>query len=329
MFARKKQGTSATSAWPAQTNKAPAQLSPRSEAFGARATSPKFLLDTPHAWRRAWPRGKPDEFGRVLGDLALAVGHLAWWVIAGLARLVFALLRLVALGLGALARAISGQRLRERASEVIGWVVVALALLGALTSVGFARGWLPPKGLGVRHGAIAPPYVAPATPPPCVARRAACVGPAETMDGLSSISAATILSVLQHNQSPAASADFADALYDLGYQYGVNPAYALGFFDEESHFGTSGIAATTHSIGNVRYSQSSSPISYSNYQGFRQYASWRDGAEDWYWTIRTYYVNQGIRDIYDVTPIYAPVTDNNNPQQYAQTVLQLVQGWAS
>jgi hypothetical protein len=158
--------------------------------------------------------------------------------------------------------------------------------------------------------------------------RAACAAPTETLDGQPSISASAILQVLTQYSSPAASPEFAAQLYDMGIQYGVNPAYALGFFVEESQCGTQGIAVNTLSLGNIRYSDSNSPAPYGNYNGFRKYSSWRDGAEDWYWVIRTYYLNQGVRDIFDITPIYAPSTDNNNPQRYAQTVYQLAQSWA-
>ena len=40
--------------------------------------------------------------------------------------------------------------------------------------------------------------------------------------------------------------------YDLGVHYGIDPAYALGFFVVESACGTRGVARTTHSLGNIR-----------------------------------------------------------------------------
>jgi hypothetical protein len=313
MFARKRSTTPVTAQLPAPLPLTPSRTS----------KAPRWLVDPPP---RAWPRGFPKEAWPLVSDLFLAIARMVWWIVAALARLAFWIVRLIALGLGAIARAISGQRLRARGAEVVGWIAVVLIAIVTLTSIGFAHGWLPPHLNGQRHAQLSTSYK-PSTPPPCVVRRIACTGPTETMDGLPSLSAATILSVLQSYRSPAANAGFANALYDLGFKYGVNPAYALAFFIEESSCGTQGIAATTLAIGNIRYSQSSSPISYSDYQGFRRYASWRDGAEDWFWLIRTYYLDQGVRDIFDVTPIYAPASDNNNPQQYAQNVLHSVMSW--
>ena len=89
-----------------------------------------------------------------------------------------------------------------------------------------------------------------------------------------------------------------------------------------------GYGTNTLSLGNVRYTESNSPVTYTQFNGFRQYASWRDGAEDWYWVIRTFYLDAGTRDIYDVTPIYAPSSDHNDPKRYADTVYSLVQQWA-
>jgi hypothetical protein len=293
----------------------------------SRRRSPRQPADpaapqTPHG-SRPWPRGRGDETVAVLGDLGIALARFISWFVVGLARLIFELFHQLARGLAWIASKISGGRMHERLAQGIGWVLVVGIVAGAGTQEHRVQPWIVahwPRP----HGVVA--YVPP--PSACTLPRAACAAPAETLDGQPSISATKILQVLQSYHSPAATADFAADLYDLGLKYGVNPAYALAFFAFESQCGTTGIAAVTLSLGNVRYNPSSSPVSYTEYQGFRQYATWRDGAEDWYWVIRTYYLNTGIRDIYDVTPIYAPASDHNDPQAYAQTVLGLVQQWA-
>jgi len=277
------------------------------------------LPDTP----RTWPRGRLDEMTYILGDLGLSIARFAWWLVSALARLVFAVLRLAARGVGLGISRVSGDRVKQRAGEIIGWIVVAAIIVTTLSSLSVTRNWF------ADHWPLPTSSMQSFLPAgPCAQERAQCGAPTRTLNGQPSISAATILSVLQSYHSPAANQTFANQLYDMGIKYGINPAYALGFFTYESQCGTVGMAVNTDSLGNVRFSQSNSPVPYGDYMGFRKYRSWRDGAEDWYWVIRTYYINQGLRDIFQVTPIYAPSWDHNDPQQYAQTVYQLVQQWA-
>jgi hypothetical protein len=291
-------------------------------ATAEKAAAPRRILpDTP----RTWPRGRWNEATFVLGDLGLSLAHFVTWLVVGLARLLFGVAHGLARGLGWLAGKLSRGSVQGRGREVAGWMLLVALVAGSYPAWGaigtFAHDHLP----NFRpHGVVA--YVPP--PSSCALPRARCANASEALDGQPSITAVKILAVLQSYNSPAATEDFAADLYDLGIKYGVNPAYALGFFAFESRCGTAGIATVTHSLGNVRFNPSSSPVGYSEYNGFRQYASWRDGAEDWYWVIRTYYLNAGTRDIYDVTPIYAPASDHNDPQHYADTVYGLVQQWA-
>ncbi len=41
-------------------------------------------------------------------------------------------------------------------------------------------------------------------------------------------------------------------MYDLGVKYGIDPIYALAFFQHESDFGTTDEARKTLSLGNER-----------------------------------------------------------------------------
>src|SRR5258706_11588722 len=66
--------------------------------------------------------------------------------------------------------------------------------------------------------------------------------------GPPTISAHFINSVLAANHSPAAGTG--QELYDLGVQYGIDPVFALAFFQHESDFGTQGEATVTMSLGN-------------------------------------------------------------------------------
>lgn len=285
--------------------------------------SRKMLPDVPSPW----PRGHLREMGPVFAEVFVALAKLVSWLVAAIAQLVFRFFRFGAQGLGYVARKVSGNRVQTRGAEMVGWLLLLAILAGSFYAFGDARAWVVNRYFRPHYTRQVVPYVPP--PAACVLPRAACAPPSEMLDGQPSLSATQILRVLQSYNSPAATPEFAAQLYDLGIKYGVNPAYALAFFVEESQCGTQGVAVDAHSLGNIRYTDSASPVTYGNDQGYRSYTSWRDGAEDWYWIIRTYYLNQGVRDVYAVTPIYAPSTDNNNPQLYAQTVSQLVQKWAT
>lgn len=276
---------------------------------------------------RTWPQGRLEEAPGVLATLIVALSQLVGWAIALIFRLLFGIAQLVARSFAFLAGKISGGRLRSGGSMIVGWLLVVVLLGATLAGLGLTHRevWMRflPHASTPHHGV---PYQAP--PASCTQPRTVCTNPTEWLDGQPSLSVTKILAVLTSYHSPAATSAFANALYDLGVKYGVNPAYALGFFTQESTCGTQGLAVTTMSLGNIRYSQNGSPVSYTEYQGFRHYASWHDGAEDWYWLIRTYYLNQGIRAIFDITPIYAPSSDHNDPTQYANTVYQLVLQWS-
>jgi len=87
--------------------------------------------------------------------------------------------------------------------------------------------------------------------PPCTAPlpRSAFAVP-RSADRPPSLSAAQIDTILAAYDSPAAG--LGPAFYDLGVQFGIDPAYAVGFFVVESAAGTRGVARTTPSLGNIR-----------------------------------------------------------------------------
>jgi hypothetical protein len=112
-------------------------------------------------------------------------------------------------------------------------------------------------------------------------------------------------------------------LYDLGVQYGIDPAFALAFFVIESAAGTRGVARTTHSLGNIRCTPG-----YACVAGYRAYSTWADGARDWFALIRTLYLDTwDLRTPAAILPRYAPPGDGNDPLAYADGVTQLVDGW--
>jgi hypothetical protein len=136
-----------------------------------------------------------------------------------------------------------------------------------------------------------------------------------------SIDVATIRRVLQQYGSPAAGE--AQTIYDLGEQYGLDPAICLAFFVVESAAGTKGMATETRSLGNIRATPG-----YVNHRGYRKYATWREGIEDWYRLIARLYVGEwGLTTVEAIVPVYAPAADNNDPARYAATVRRLVTEW--
>ena len=136
-----------------------------------------------------------------------------------------------------------------------------------------------------------------------------------------SVDAATIRAILQRYNSPAVGA--ADAMYTLGIEYGIDPAFCLAFFINESTAGTAGVARTTKSVGNIRTTPG-----YVDYQGYRKYESWEQGIEDWYKLIRDLYIaDWDLTTVDQIIPVYAPSSDGNNPDHYINTVKKLVTSW--
>jgi hypothetical protein len=136
-----------------------------------------------------------------------------------------------------------------------------------------------------------------------------------------SVDAATIRTILQKYNSPAVGAS--DAMYQLGIEYGIDPAFCLAFFINESTAGTAGVARTTKSVGNIRTTPG-----YTDYQGYRKYESWEQGIEDWYRLIRDLYIaDWNLTTVDQIIPVYAPTSDGNNPDHYIATVKKLVSSW--
>jgi Mannosyl-glycoprotein endo-beta-N-acetylglucosaminidase len=131
------------------------------------------------------------------------------------------------------------------------------------------------------------------------------------------ITAAGINSILCQNHSPACGTG--QSLYNLGIKYGINPAVALAFFNEESTFGRFGVAAVTHSLGNIRCTPGYKCIS-----GFRAYHTWVQGYQDWYRLIRYLYVNTWhLTTIPQIIARYAPSSENST-SLYIRNVEQFV-----
>jgi hypothetical protein len=143
--------------------------------------------------------------------------------------------------------------------------------------------------------------------------------------GKPTITVAFINQVLASYHSPAAGKG--QALYDLGVKYGIDPAFALAFFQHESTFGTQGEARTTMSLGNLRCIPDR-PCVDQDRGGYAQMQSWEDGFEIWYQLIRNYYIaRRGLLTVDQIIPVYAPAADNNNEKAYVAALKHSIDTW--
>jgi hypothetical protein len=139
--------------------------------------------------------------------------------------------------------------------------------------------------------------------------------------GPPTLSAALIDTILSEYGSPAVGQGAVFAA--LGRQYGIDPAFALAFYVHESAAGTKGVARFTHGIGNIRTTPG-----YADYEGYRSYATFAAGIEDWFKLIRELYVDGwGLRTVATILPRYAPPADNNDTASYIADVQTLVTTW--
>jgi hypothetical protein len=150
---------------------------------------------------------------------------------------------------------------------------------------------------------------------------------AYTVTGSPTISASFIDQVLSAYGSPAAGTG--QVFFDEGVKNGIDPVFALAFFQHESGFGTTGEARATLSIGNERC-LGDRPCIDQDRGGYAHMYSWADGIAHWYLLIRNLYVNQWGRDtVARIIPKYAPTSDGNNEAAYIQEVEHAVDVWRS
>jgi hypothetical protein len=148
------------------------------------------------------------------------------------------------------------------------------------------------------------------------------------------ITADFINQVLSAYGSPAAGQG--QALYDLGVKYGIDPAFALAFFQHESTFGKFGEANSTLSLGNLRCIPNAACINSSGQtcqpgdSCYAAFPTWQAGFEAWYKLIRNLYVaGWGLSTVDQIIPKYAPSADNNNEAAYIASVEHSIDVWHS
>jgi hypothetical protein len=145
-----------------------------------------------------------------------------------------------------------------------------------------------------------------------------------TVQGSPTITERRLEKVLCFAGSPAC--DKAQVLYDEGVAANINPAYALGFFHHESNYGKQGMAAITHSLGNIRCT--AGVACYEVNGGYAQYNSWEDGFQAWYDLINNLYIKQWKANTLEkIIPHYAPSDDGNDEKAYIDAVETDVRSW--
>ena len=145
--------------------------------------------------------------------------------------------------------------------------------------------------------------------------------------GPPTISVEQIERVLAEYNSPAVG--HGQEIYDLGVQYGINPAIALAFFVMESSAGSNpnwagwkAPGATTHNIGNIECTPG-----FRCHGRWREYDSWADGIADWYRLIRDLYVlGWGRTTVEQIIPAYAP-SHENDVEAFTNVIRALVRQW--
>lgn len=132
--------------------------------------------------------------------------------------------------------------------------------------------------------------------------------------GPPTISAAGIDKVLRDNHSPAAG--MGAYIYDQAVSRGINPAFALAMYGQESTFGTKGAAARNNSFGNIRAGR----------HGFKHYADVKEGIDDWM-RLMSSDAYHG-KSLAGVIHKYAPGSDRNNPRGYMAYVTNNMSKWS-
>ncbi len=132
--------------------------------------------------------------------------------------------------------------------------------------------------------------------------------------GPPTISAAGIDKVLRDNHSPAAG--LGSYIYDQAKERGINPAFALAMYGQESTFGTKGAAVRNNSFGNIRAGR----------HGFKHYDDVKQGIDHWM-DLMSSNAYHG-KSLAGVIHKYAPGSDGNNPRGYMAYVTNNMNKWA-
>lgn len=141
--------------------------------------------------------------------------------------------------------------------------------------------------------------------------------------------AAAIDNYIKANSVSSPLAGMGTNFVNAGTQYGVNPAYVVAIAQKESSLGVAIPAGTYNAWG--RTAAAGQPASGRWYQ----YTSWAQAVDQQTSFMKTRYLDQGLVTIDQITPTYAPPTENDTAayivqmQQYISSIINLAGGAVS
>lgn len=131
---------------------------------------------------------------------------------------------------------------------------------------------------------------------------------------------------------PSPAAPYANELYDIIVESGLDPGVALAFFAHESQFCTTGVCRSMD-LRNwgalrkpVRASRAAEIVQVGN-GTFTRYHSFQDGLRDWCDLIKYRYIARGLDTVDKAVPVYAPAFDGNVPTAYINAIYRAVASW--
>jgi hypothetical protein len=147
------------------------------------------------------------------------------------------------------------------------------------------------------------------------------------------ITAEHFAEILLDAKSPAAEDAF--SMYDAVEANGIDPAFFLAIFKEESNFATDPTSMVViHKTNNPGNCRSSSigilPVKSTERGLFVIYPDWPTGADDATHRLtdsRFPYVQAKAKTIAQIIPIWAPAKDSNNPERYISNVVSFMNEW--
>jgi hypothetical protein len=155
------------------------------------------------------------------------------------------------------------------------------------------------------------------------------------------LSQARFATILRQRGSPAAGEASPEDAWDLVRQQGVDPAFALAIFHQESQFGTDAASATAQfglrNAGHTRTSRIGVGHQVDTPWGpFIRYPSWSEGWRDLAFRLvdpEFFYARQGRRTIRPIIELWAPPDDIfdvdglNNTERYVRNVVHNMTDW--
>ena len=227
---------------------------------------------------------------------------------------------------------------RVLSASLVGIIVVAI-LLPNVVKRGSSRGpgspgqpfGLPTAGAPCRAAGAGLP-----APGPCgdLWRRPVAPNPTGQLAAPPSVSVGAIWRALNAAGSPLADntvrrggCTYAEYLWDVGRSTGIDPGVMMAFFNQESNYGTKGVAVRSHNPGNLRPMPDRRTVC--DVDGCYAYAAdWFQGIDDTYGVL-SHYADGGIKTVEQAVPVWAPNVDHNDDDVFLDGVHQTMRALAA